>query len=92
MWWNLGVFALIGLLAGASARLFYPGRQPMRILATLALGMAGSLLGGLLSRAFWPAVEGQFTSGALLMSALGAVLVLVAWAGVAYARSIGAHA
>jgi uncharacterized membrane protein YeaQ/YmgE (transglycosylase-associated protein family) len=92
MLWNLVVFALIGLLAGGAARLFYPGRQPMRILATMVLGMAGALLGGLLSWAIWPAVQGEFSSGALLMSLLGAVLVLVVWASVAYGRSISGRA
>jgi len=85
---NLVVFALIGLFAGAAARLFYPGRQAGRILGTMALGMVGSLLGGLLSWAFWPEVDGQFSSGALLLSILGAVLVLVIWASVSYARRL----
>ena len=88
---NRVVFAVIGLLAGAAARVFYPGRQPTRILGTVVLGMAGSLLGGLLSWAFWPAVEGQFSSAALLMSGLGAVVVIALWAGVAYGRSISGY-
>jgi uncharacterized membrane protein YeaQ/YmgE (transglycosylase-associated protein family) len=87
MLWNLLVFAVIGLFAGAAARLFYPGREPAKILGTMVLGMAGSLLGGLLSWAFWQEVNGQVTSAALLMSVLGAVLGLVAWASVVYARS-----
>ena len=86
---NLIVFAVLGLLAGAAARLFYPGRERLKILGSLVLGMAGSLLGGLLSWTVWPAVAGQFEAGALLMSILGAVLVLVAWAGLAYARRLG---
>jgi uncharacterized membrane protein YeaQ/YmgE (transglycosylase-associated protein family) len=88
--WDLVVFALIGLFAGAAARLLYPGRERMRVLGTMLLGMAGSLLGGLLSWAVWPAVDDQVYVGALLMSLLGAVLVLVLWPGVAYARSISA--
>jgi len=35
---NLIVFTLIGLLIGAAARIFYPGRRPMHILGTMALG------------------------------------------------------
>jgi uncharacterized membrane protein YeaQ/YmgE (transglycosylase-associated protein family) len=89
---NLVVFALIGLFAGAAARLFYPGRQAGRILGTMVLGMVGSLLGGLLSWAFWPEVDNQFSSGALLLSILGAVFALTLWASVAYARSIAGHA
>jgi uncharacterized membrane protein YeaQ/YmgE (transglycosylase-associated protein family) len=89
MMWNLVIFALIGLFAGGAARLFYPGRQPMKILGTMVLGMIGSLLGGLLSWSFWPEVDGEFSSGALLMSVIGAVFGLVVWASVAYARRIG---
>jgi len=92
MFWNLVVFALIGLLTGAAARLFYPGRQPTRILGTMVLGMVGSLLGGLLSWAFWPEADGQFSSAALLMSFVGAVFVVVFWASVAYARRVSRHA
>jgi uncharacterized membrane protein YeaQ/YmgE (transglycosylase-associated protein family) len=88
MLWNLVVFAVIGLFTGGAARLFYPGRQPLRILGTLVLGITGSLLGGLLSWMFWPVVEGDINYGALLMSYIGAVLVLVVWAGWAYGRSI----
>jgi uncharacterized membrane protein YeaQ/YmgE (transglycosylase-associated protein family) len=88
MLWNLVVFAVIGLFAGGAARLFYPGRQPLRILGTLVLGITGALLGGLLSWMIWPAVESDIQYGALLMSFLGAVLGLVLWAGWAYVRSI----
>jgi uncharacterized membrane protein YeaQ/YmgE (transglycosylase-associated protein family) len=91
MLWNLLVFALIGLLAGTAARMLYPGRQPMQIVGTLVLGMVGALVGGMLSWIRWPAVDGQFHSGNLLMSILGAMLVIVPWAGVAYARSLSGY-
>ena len=39
----------IGLLVGALARLALPGRDPMSIWATIAVGLAGSFLAGLLS-------------------------------------------
>lgn len=60
---NLIVFAVIGLFVGGAARLFYPGRQPMKILGTLVLSMACALLGGLLSWSFWPEVDNQFSAG-----------------------------
>ncbi len=86
--WDLIVFALIGLFTGAAARVCYPGRELLRILGTMVLGMAGALLGGLISWGIWPATDGRLYAGALLASLLGAVLVLVTWSGVAYARSI----
>ncbi len=86
--WNLIVFAVIGLLAGAAARLFYPGRQPMRILGTMAVGAAGALGGGMISWTLWPDVNGQFNTGNLVMSIVGAMMAIAVWAGVAYQRSL----
>jgi uncharacterized membrane protein YeaQ/YmgE (transglycosylase-associated protein family) len=88
MVWNLVVFALTGLLVGAAAQLFWAGREPARVLRTLLLGMVGSLAGGLIAGASAPTVDGQVSDSALLAAFLGAVLALVFWAGVAYARNI----
>ena len=76
MLWNLLVFALIGFLAGVVARWLIPGRQSMGILATTALGIVGSLVGGLISGFFWPAADNQIHSAGLLMSVVGAVVAL----------------
>ena len=86
---NLLLFALIGLLTGAGARLFYPGRRLIRTLGTLVLGTIGGLLGGVISWTKWPEVDGQFQSGNLVASVAGALLVIVFWAGVSYVRRIG---
>jgi uncharacterized membrane protein YeaQ/YmgE (transglycosylase-associated protein family) len=84
--WDLVVYGVIGLLAGAAARLLYPGREPLKVVGTMLLGMGGALVGGWSSRAFWPSVEGQVYFGALLTSLLGALLVLAAWAIVVFFR------
>lgn len=86
MWWNLVVFALIGLFVGGAARLFYADRQPRNILASLALGMVGAVLGGLLSWTIWPLVADQIHTAALLLSLFGGVVGLVAWPLVGYFR------
>ena len=39
-------FLVAGLIIGALARLIKPGRQNLGILATLGLGLVGSLIGG----------------------------------------------
>ena len=39
-------FLVFGLFVGALARLIKPGRQNLGILATLGLGVVGSLIGG----------------------------------------------
>jgi len=39
-------FIIAGLIIGALARLFTPGKQRLGLLATLLLGLAGSVIGG----------------------------------------------
>jgi uncharacterized membrane protein YeaQ/YmgE (transglycosylase-associated protein family) len=90
--WNVLVFALIGLFVGTAARMFYRGREPRQVMETLGLGLAGGIIGGLFSWIFWPFVEGQFQSGNLLLSILGAMLTLGVWTGVAaYKLSLGGN-
>ena len=45
----LGVL-LIGLLIGALAKAFHPGKDPGGIIVTMLLGVAGSLLAGFFGR------------------------------------------
>lgn len=47
------LLAFIGLIAGALARLALPGPDPMTILETVALGLAGNLIAGLIVWAIW---------------------------------------
>jgi uncharacterized membrane protein YeaQ/YmgE (transglycosylase-associated protein family) len=42
------VLLIVGLIVGAIARLLMPGRDSMGILATIALGIVGSFVGGFL--------------------------------------------
>lgn len=85
---NMVVFAAIGLLTGAAARLLYPGRRSLHILGTLLIGISGAMVGGMISWSWWPAVDGAFHTGNLGLSVLGAMVAIVLWAGVAYQRSL----
>jgi uncharacterized membrane protein YeaQ/YmgE (transglycosylase-associated protein family) len=42
------VLLIVGFVVGAIARLLMPGRDPLGILGTIALGIAGSFVGGFL--------------------------------------------
>ena len=64
------ILALFGLIVGALARLALPGPDPMGILATIGLGLAGSFVGGLIAHIF----IGR--SGSIIFSLLGAILLL----------------
>jgi uncharacterized membrane protein YeaQ/YmgE (transglycosylase-associated protein family) len=86
--WSLLVFAVIGLLTGGAARLLYPGRRSLQILITLSIGIVGAIAGGMISRAWWPGEDGEFHTGNLMLSMLGAVLVIMVWAALAYKRSL----
>jgi uncharacterized membrane protein YeaQ/YmgE (transglycosylase-associated protein family) len=66
--------ALFGLIVGAIARLLGPGPSPMGILGTMAAGVAGAFLGGLVGKLLWGAT---YTPG-WIMSILGAVVIV--WA------------
>jgi uncharacterized membrane protein YeaQ/YmgE (transglycosylase-associated protein family) len=44
---NVISWILFGLVAGAIARLIVPGRQEIGCLATIAVGIVGALIGGL---------------------------------------------
>lgn len=89
--WNLLVFAVIGLLTGAAARLLYPGRRSTHILGTMFVGVIGAVVGGMISWGWWPAVGGEFQTGNLILSVLGALTAIALWAGVAYKRRLRGH-
>ena len=42
-------FIVFGLVVGALARLLKPGKQDLSILATLGLGLVGSIIGGIVA-------------------------------------------
>jgi uncharacterized membrane protein YeaQ/YmgE (transglycosylase-associated protein family) len=76
---NLGIFGwiIVGLVAGALAGFFVPGRERYGCLGTMLIGIAGGLLGGFL----WVNVLNQDPAsgwlGALVLATLGAVIVLL---------------
>jgi uncharacterized membrane protein YeaQ/YmgE (transglycosylase-associated protein family) len=77
---------IVGLIAGALARLLVPGRQPMGMLMTMILGLIGSLVGGFMSSLIFgrDPMETTIHASGLIMSTIGAVIVLALY--VAYAR------
>ena len=68
----LFILFITGLLVGALSRLVLPGRDPMTILQTVAIGIAGSFLAGLISVAIF---HGRNGGGIILSVVCGTVLV-----------------
>ena len=64
-------FLVAGLVIGALARLVKPGRQSLGILATMGLGLVGSLIGGTVA---WLLGTGSIWE----LNILGFVLAVVA--------------
>jgi uncharacterized membrane protein YeaQ/YmgE (transglycosylase-associated protein family) len=68
---------VVGLVAGALARLLVPGRDPMGFLGTLVLGLVGSVIGGLVGALL---AEGDdFSPAGLIGSIIGAIAALLAY-------------
>jgi uncharacterized membrane protein YeaQ/YmgE (transglycosylase-associated protein family) len=71
---------IVGIVVGFIARAIMPGKQSMGILMTGVLGVAGSIVGGLISRLFSKPADGAFFHPAgIIMSILGAILILFLW-------------
>lgn len=65
---------LTGLIVGALGRLLLPGRDPMTIFQTIAVGIAGSLVAGLIAYYAFDKEEGP----GFLFSVLCAIAIVYA--------------
>lgn len=83
----MGILAwiVVGLIGGVIAKLIVPGDDPggagpIGIVITIALGIVGALLGGFLAVAMGigNGVD-DFDIGTIVLSIVGAVLILVAY-------------
>jgi uncharacterized membrane protein YeaQ/YmgE (transglycosylase-associated protein family) len=72
---------IVGLIAGALARLLVPGKQHMSVLATIVLGIVGSFVGGFLGYLIFhkDASQGFLQPSGIIGSVIGAVIVLLIW-------------
>lgn len=64
-------FIIAGLVIGALARLIKPGRQNLGLVTTLLLGLAGSVIGGLVANLLG-------TGGIFELNVLGFIVAVVA--------------
>ena len=79
---NLIAWAILGIVAGAIAKLLYPGNQGGDILSTMILGIIGAFLGGsvvtlvttgTIALATFPGIPG------LVVAILGAMIAIFLW-------------
>jgi uncharacterized membrane protein YeaQ/YmgE (transglycosylase-associated protein family) len=69
---------IFGLIVGAVARLLIPGRDPMGWIATIVLGVVGSLMGGFIGYALLGGTSPYAPAGWIL-SIVGAVVTLLGY-------------
>lgn len=71
----MGILALIigGLIIGGLARLVIPGRDPIGLLWTMLLGIAGMIVGGLIGNALFN------RNGGFILAVISSVLLLVGY-------------
>ena len=67
-------WAVFGLFVGAIARLIWPHRQPIGLIRTMLLGVAGSVVGGWVTMALRG--DDPYQPAGYIMSIVGAILVL----------------
>jgi uncharacterized membrane protein YeaQ/YmgE (transglycosylase-associated protein family) len=70
---------IIGLIAGAVARLVVPGKQNISIPMTILIGIIGSFVGGFLAYLIFPGnnPDGFLQTSGIIGSIIGAIIVLV---------------
>ncbi|ARX85726.1 GlsB/YeaQ/YmgE family stress response membrane protein [Streptomyces alboflavus] len=69
---------VLGLLAGATAKLLLPGRDPGGFIGTTLIGVAGAFVGGWISARFLDRpIADHFFDGATWAAAIGGSLVLL---------------
>nr|WP_294695562.1 GlsB/YeaQ/YmgE family stress response membrane protein [uncultured Friedmanniella sp.] len=68
---------VVGLIAGAVARLVVPGRQNLSIPMTILLGIIGSFVGGFLSSLLFRSGGSFLHPAGIIGSIIGAIIVLL---------------
>ncbi|MEQ9355182.1 MAG: GlsB/YeaQ/YmgE family stress response membrane protein [Coleofasciculus chthonoplastes F3-SA18-01] len=82
---NIIAWLVLGLIAGALAKLIYPGHQGGGIFATIGLGILGALVGGFLGKLLLgssgaaAAASGALSIGSIIFAVLGALLLIFIW-------------
>ena len=67
---------IFGLLAGLLAKFIMPGKDPGGVFITIALGIAGALIGGFIATSLgYGGVDG-FNFGSFIVAVIGSLILL----------------
>jgi uncharacterized membrane protein YeaQ/YmgE (transglycosylase-associated protein family) len=70
---------VVGFVVGLLARFFYPGAIGLGFWMTTLLGIGGSVVGGAIGGLIWKSPDGKFHPGGIILSIIGAMILLWAW-------------
>ena len=80
---NIIAWIILGLLAGAIAKLIYPGRQGGGILSTIVLGIVGAFIGGtvmtLIETGTFQLTAATLSFPGVFVAVLGAIIAIWIW-------------
>ena len=79
---------LLGLLAGAIAKLILPGHQPGCVIVTTLVGVVGALVGGAIAKAlgFGDPIDELFDLSTWVAAIVGSLILLGVWGATAGGR------
>ena len=80
-------FIVAGLVIGALARLIKPGRQSLSVIMTLLLGLAGSVVGGLIANVLGTGTIFELNFLGFVIAVVSAVVLIGLAEGAAGSRS-----
>ena len=77
----MGIIAwiVVGLIAGALAKLIMPGDDPGGIIVTILIGIVGAFVGGFVVNLFGGAGVSGFNIWSILVATLGAIILLAVY-------------
>jgi uncharacterized membrane protein YeaQ/YmgE (transglycosylase-associated protein family) len=75
----MGIIAwiVVGLIAGALAKLILPGDDPGGIIVTILIGIVGAFVGGFVFSLFGGAGMSGFNIWSILVATVGAIILLL---------------
>lgn len=89
---NIIAWIVLGLIAGAIAKLIYPGRQGGGILTTMLLGIVGAFIGGslltLLETGTLQLTAAGLSISGLIVAIIGAMIAIFIWESLNRRRSL----
>lgn len=69
-------FIVAGLIIGALARLLRPGKQNLGLIATLLLGLAGSVIGGVIANVLGTGSIFELNTLGFVFAVIAAILLI----------------